>query len=121
MSKTILITDDFKNTRHVVRMILEKNGYTILEAENGKDALRYFNGDTIDLLITDYNMPEMNGLELVKAVKKIRNYRFIPIFLLTTETDEKKKREVLNTGITGWIRKPFNFDDFSKKVERVLR
>ena len=121
MKKTILIVDDFKNTRHVTRTILERAGYNVVEAEDGVDALKYFDGMPIDLLITDYNMPRMDGGELAAEVRKMDNYRFIPILLLTTETSKEKKRKVLEIGITAWIHKPFDFQKFLIIIQKSLK
>ncbi len=94
MDKTIVIVDDFKNTLWVIDFTLSSLKVNTLKANNGQEALAFFDGRTIDLLITDYNMPIMNGLELIKAVKKLPKYEFIPIIMLTTEQDAEKKQKV---------------------------
>lgn len=121
--KTILIVDDFANTRYVTRLTLQRSGYKILEAGDGLEALQCFDGQKIDLVITDYNMPNMNGLELVEAIRQLpdADYKYVPILLLTTETDQEKKNRALRAGITGWIQKPFTFDRFLKIVKKAFK
>ncbi len=121
MQKKILIVDDFQNTRYVTRTALEREGYKVLEACDGKDALKHFNGQGIDLVITDLNMPVMDGITLVEEIKKLPLYRYVPILLLTTETSEAKKKRAFEAGITGWIKKPFTFDRFLEMVKKALK
>ena len=121
MKKTICIVDDFKNTRFVIRFTLQNAGYRVEEAEDGKEALKLFDGRKIDLLITDLNMPNMNGIQLVKAIKKMPHYQFIPTLILTTETDEKRREEAKEAGVTGWIKKPFDSTRFLKIIEKAIK
>lgn len=92
--KRVLIVDDFENTRWIVQQILQKEPeLEIITAENGQDALNYFDGSDVDLLITDLNMPKMDGIELTRQVRIIEKYKYIPIIMLTTERNpEKNKR-----------------------------
>jgi len=120
-NKTILFVDDSTSIRTLVRMILKEAGYHVLISEDGQDALQHFNGKTIDLLITDLHMPRMNGLELIKEVRKIPGYRFIPILFLTTETKPEMKKEAKAAGATGWITKPFDQEIFIKTINKVIR
>jgi len=120
--KCILIVDDFKNTRYVTRMMLERNNYEVLEAEDGQHALNVLGGDkTVDLVVTDYNMPIMNGVELVEKMREMTAYKYIPVILLTTETDDKKKERANKAGITGWVVKPFDFKKFLTIIEKALK
>jgi len=121
MNKTILIVDDFKNTRFVIKFTLQNAGYDTLEAEDGREALKFFNGTKIDLIVTDFNMPEMNGLEFIKEVKKKPEYQFTPVLLLTTETRDDIKKQAYDIGITAWIHKPFKFDQFLEIVKKALK
>lgn len=122
MGKTVVVVDDFPNTRKVVLFSLNKvEGLEILEAENGKEALKYFDGRKIDLLVTDLNMPVMDGLTLVKSVRDIASYAYIPILMLTTETDQKKKDLAQKSAITGWVQKPFKAEQFVTIVERCIK
>jgi len=121
MKKTILIVDDFPNTRFVVRFTLQNKGYSILEASDGREALKFFDGRQIDLVITDFHMPNMNGLDLIKEVRKIAQYQYIPILVLTTETDQKAKDAASTSRVTGWVQKPFKMERFIIIVEKALR
>ena len=119
--KTILIADDFENTRFVIEFTLKQAGYDVLKAVDGQDALRYFDGRKIDLLVTDLNMPRMDGLELALEVKKMQQYQAIPILLLTTEVSEEKKQKAKDAGVTGWIQKPFVIDKFLSFIKKALK
>ena len=119
--KTILIADDFENTRFVIEFTLKQAGYEVLKAVDGQDALKYFDGRKIDLLVTDLNMPRKDGLELAEAVKKMDAYKSMPILLLTTEINEEKKQKSKAIGITGWIQKPFVIDKFLMFINKALK
>lgn len=121
MKRTILIVDDSESIRKLVQFNLNKANYNVLVANNGKDALNYFNGDSIDLLLTDLHMPVMTGLELIKEVRKIDYYKHIPILFLTTETQISLKKEAKEAGATGWIVKPFEFEKLLSTIHKVLR
>ncbi|MBR4441238.1 MAG: response regulator [Bacteroidales bacterium] len=118
--KTILIADDFENTRFVIEFTLKQAGYEVLKATDGENALNYFDGRKIDLLVTDLNMPKRNGLELAEAVKQLPEYKNIPILLLTTEINEEKKQLAKQLGITGWIQKPFVIDKFLNQIKKAV-
>lgn len=118
--KTVVIADDFKNTRWVVEFSLKEFDVDILSAEDGEQALQYFDGTPIHLLITDYNMPKMNGLELVKKIKEIETYRTMPVLVLSTDQDENKKRAAMDAKITAWIKKPYKQEKFTQIVKKVL-
>lgn len=119
--KTILIVDDFENTRKVVEFSLKKIEHNSLQASNGIEALEFFDGRDIDLLITDLNMPEMDGIQLVKKVRQIEKYQFIPIIMLTTERDPEKKQKADDVKVTTWVQKPFDFERFFKIVSKCLK
>ncbi len=119
--QTIMIVDDFENTRYVIEFSLNQADYNVLKAVDGQDAIRYFNGQKIDMLITDLHMPRMNGFELIEEVKKLPLYNSIPILMLTTEVDREKKNYARQLGITGWIQKPFVIDKFIATVKKALR
>lgn len=120
MKKNIVVADDFSNTRWIIQFTLKDMNAEILDAENGEDALQYFDGRKIDLLITDYNMPGMNGVELIQQVRAIPDYVHIPILMLTTERNPKVKQEAQDVKVTGWIQKPFKQDHFLKVVKKSL-
>lgn len=118
---TVLIVDDFENTRYVIEFTLQQADFIVIKAVDGQDAIRHFNGQKIDMLITDLHMPRMNGFELIEEVKKIDIYKEIPILMLTTEIDKEKKLYAKKIGITGWIQKPFVVDKFLNTVKKALR
>ncbi len=120
MTKTIMTVDDSASVRLMVNFTLRELGYEILEAENGKAALKEMEGKQIHMLITDINMPEMDGISLVKKVRASSAYKFIPIIMLTTESQAEKKLEGKEAGATGWIVKPFKPDQLIAVVKKVL-
>jgi two-component system, chemotaxis family, chemotaxis protein CheY len=121
MAKRIMTVDDSSTVRQMMRFTLEDAGYEVLEAEDGVDALGKLSaGARIDMLITDLNMPNMDGIDLIRAVRKDGNYRFIPIIMLTTETQESKRQEGKSAGASGWIVKPFKPQQVLAVVRMVL-
>jgi two-component system chemotaxis response regulator CheY len=121
MAKTILIVDDSESIREVVNFTLENEGYKVLVAVDGKDALKFLDGSPVDLIITDLHMPEMDGIELIKHVRKMPIYQRIPILFLTTESQTAKKMEAKEAGATGWIIKPFVPAKLIEALNKVLR
>ena len=121
MSKNIIIAEDFDVSRKIISSVLTKAGHKVMEAADGKEAELMFDGRKVDLLVTDFNMPEMNGAELIQKVRSLKAYEYIPILLLTTEVNEKKIKEALDANITAWIKKPFQSDEFLKIVTKALR
>lgn len=107
MDKTILVVDDSSSFRNVVSIALKDAGYQVIQACDGKDALGKLDGKKINLIISDVNMPVMDGLSFVKAAKQIAAYRFTPIIMLTTEAGENKKAEGKAAGVRAWVVKPF--------------
>ena len=120
MSKTIMTADDSASVRQMVSFTLKQNGYTVVEAVDGKDALQKIQTQKVDMLITDLNMPNLDGIGLIKGVRAIPNYKFIPIVMLTTESQDSKKQEGKSAGATGWIVKPFQPDQLIAVVKKVL-
>ena len=119
MAKKILTVDDSRTMREMVTFTLKGAGYEILEAEDGKVALDILNGNKVDAIITDLNMPNMNGFELIRELRANPSYKFTPILMLTTEGDGSKKEEGKAAGATGWIVKPFNPDKLVEVVKKV--
>jgi two-component system chemotaxis response regulator CheY len=107
MAKTIMIVDDSASIRTVVGIALRGEGYTVIEAINGQDAISKLTGQKVNLIISDVNMPIMDGITFVKQVKTMAAYKFTPIIMLTTESDESKKREGQAAGARAWVVKPF--------------
>ncbi len=121
MQKTILIADDSPSVRDLVSFTLEEAGYKVLAGINGKDALKFLNGDEIALVITDLHMPEMDGISLIKEIRTKDNYKFTPILLLTTESQASKKQDAKVAGATGWIVKPFVQERLLEVIQKVIR
>jgi two-component system, chemotaxis family, chemotaxis protein CheY len=121
MSKNIVVAEDFNVSRKIIVSTLAKEGYSVMEAADGAEAVNLFDGRQIDLLITDYNMPNMNGAELIQKVRSISGYSFLPILLLTTEVKEEKIQKAVDGGITAFIKKPFETMEFIRIVKKALR
>lgn len=121
MDKTILVVDDSQSLRSLVKFVLENEGFRILLAENGKEALDKMTSEEIQLLVTDLHMPVMDGMELVKNVRGLKDYKYTPILILTTETNSQIKIKAKDLGATGWITKPFDNEKLIKVIKRVLR
>ncbi len=107
MAKTIMIVDDSASIRQVVGLTLKGAGFDVIEACDGKDALSKLNGVKIHLLITDVNMPIMDGITLVQEAKKLPAYKFTPMMMLTTEAGPEKKQAGRAAGAKAWLEKPF--------------
>ncbi len=121
MGKRILIVDDSESIREVVSFTLENAGHDVLIGKDGKDATKFLNGDPLDLIITDLHMPEMDGIEFIKHVRKTEDYQRIPILFLTTESQTEKKMEAKAAGATGWIIKPFVPAKLIAAIQKVVR
>lgn len=106
-SKTILVVDDADFIRRLVSIILTLEGYTVLEAGNGKEALAILGETRVDLIITDLNMPVMDGIELVSALRSESAYRHVPVVMLTSEFLEFRKQQAFEAGINEWVPKPY--------------
>ena len=106
-SKTILVVDDADVIRSLVSLILTTEGYEVVESNNGKDALNKLEETSIDMIITDLNMPEMDGVELVKTMRSKFAYMHVPVVMLTSEFLEARKQKAFEAGINEWIPKPF--------------
>lgn len=118
--KCILVVDDSETVRQVLQLTLAKAGFSVIEAEDGVEALAKLADARIDMLITDLNMPNMDGLELIKTVRARGDHRFTPIVMLTTESSEQKKLAGREAGASGWIVKPFKPEQLLKVVKMVL-
>jgi two-component system chemotaxis response regulator CheY len=120
MEKNILIVDDSESIRLVVSIGLKEAGYNVVAGINGADGLRLLNENKVDLIISDLNMPIMDGITFLKEVRKQEKYKFLPLLILTTESQESKKIEAKQAGATGWIIKPFVKDKLLAVVKKVL-
>jgi two-component system chemotaxis response regulator CheY len=120
MTKTLLIVDDSASMRQVVSMALKAGGYEVFEACDGKDALAKLNGQKIHLVISDVNMPNMDGITFVREMKKLPAYKFVPVVMLTTEGDEQKKKAGQEAGAKAWVVKPFQPQQMLAVVAKLL-
>jgi two-component system chemotaxis response regulator CheY len=120
MAKTIMIVDDSASIRQVVSMVLKGAGYDVLEGCDGRDALTKLDGRRVHLIISDVNMPNMDGISFVKSVKQMPAYKFTPIIMLTTESQEAKKKEGQAAGAKAWLVKPFNQAQMLGAVEKLV-
>ncbi|MFY9514255.1 MAG: response regulator [Rubrivivax sp.] len=120
MAKTIMIVDDSASLRQVVAISLRSAGYDVLEGCDGADALKKLTGQKVHLIISDVNMPNMDGISLVKAVKELPAYKFTPIVMLTTESQETKKKEGQAAGAKAWMLKPFNPPQLLSVVQKLV-
>ena len=121
MAKTILIVDDSASLRQVVGISLRGAGYDVIEAGDGQDALRRLDGRKVHLMISDVNMPNMDGITFVKAVKQMPAYKFTPVVMLTTESMEAKKREGQEAGAKAWVVKPFQPQQMLDAVAKLVQ
>jgi two-component system, chemotaxis family, chemotaxis protein CheY len=119
MAKTIMAVDDSASVRQVVAFTLRGGGYEVIEAVDGRDALGRLAGP-VHMVITDLNMPNMDGIELIRAIRGMGDYRAIPIVMLSTESQDAKKQAGKAAGATGWIVKPFRPEQLLAVIKKVL-
>lgn len=119
--RQIITVDDSSSIRQMVGFTLTKAGYQVTEAVDGKDGLAKAGQQKFDLVITDLNMPNMDGVQMIAAIRKLPGYGFTPILMLTTESQAEKKAEGRKAGATGWIVKPFNADQLVAVVQKLVR
>lgn len=119
MAKSVLVVDDSASVRQVVGIALKSAGYDVIEASDGKDALGKLNGQKVHLIISDVNMPNMDGITFVKEVK-LASYKFTPIIMLTTESQESKKQEGQAAGAKAWVVKPFQPAQMLAAVSKLI-
>jgi two-component system, chemotaxis family, chemotaxis protein CheY len=120
MVKTALIVDDSATMRQMVAFTLREAGFEVVEAEHGQDAIDKIPGRKINIVITDLNLPVMDGLTFIKTVRSMPAFKFVPILMLTTESQVTKKEQGKAAGATGWIVKPFDPDKLLQIVAKVL-
>ncbi len=116
----ILAVDDSASMRQMVSFTLKSAGHEVIEAADGQEALGKARSGKVDLVLTDVNMPRMDGITLIKELRKLPDYRFTPILTLTTESGADKKMAGKEAGATGWIVKPFSPDQLIATINRVL-
>jgi two-component system chemotaxis response regulator CheY len=120
MGKTIMTVDDSASVRQMVSFTLKDAGYNVIEASDGRDALNKLAENHVKMILTDLNMPKMDGLELIRQVRAGSSHKFVPIIMLTTESQDSKKQEGKAAGATGWIVKPFKPPQLLAVVKKVL-
>lgn len=116
----ILAVDDSASMRQMVSFTLKGAGHDVVEASDGVEALAFARDNGVDLVISDVNMPNMDGITLIGELRKLPAYKFTPLLMLTTESSTDKKMEGKNAGATGWIIKPFNPDQLLNTIKKVL-
>ena len=119
MAATILTVDDSKSIRQMVSFTLQQAGYQVLEAGDGKEAMTLLNPQ-VKLVLSDLNMPNMDGIDLIKEIRRTPGLKFLPVIMLTTESQDSRKQEGRAAGATGWIVKPFNPEQLLAVVKKVL-
>jgi two-component system chemotaxis response regulator CheY len=120
MAKTIMIIDDSASLRQVVGMALTGAGYDVIEACDGQDALAKLTGVKINLMICDVNMPNLDGISYLKALRTLPSYKFTPVIMLTTEAGEAKKAEGQAAGARAWVVKPFKPEQLLQAVAKLI-
>ena len=120
MAKKVLVVDDSAAIRQSVRFVLKENGYDVVECEDGLDALSKIDTDSFALVITDVNMPNMDGITLTGKIRAHADHKFTPILILTTEAQSGKMQEGKQAGATGWIIKPFDSDKLLGVVRKLI-
>ncbi len=117
---SILIVDDSASMRNMVKATLSTAGHEVFSADDGRQGVEAANQAHYDVVVTDLNMPIMDGFELIRSLRESENYRYTPILLLTTESSQEKKQEGKAAGATGWLVKPFNPEKLLVTIDRVL-
>jgi two-component system chemotaxis response regulator CheY len=120
MSRTILAVDDSASMRQMLGVTLRSAGYAVIEATDGDEALDYARAHAVDLVLTDVNMPRMDGITLVAQLRTLPAYQLTPLLVLTTESSPERKIQGKQAGATGWMVKPFNPDQLLSTLERVF-
>jgi len=120
MAKSILAVDDSASIRQMVGFTLKSSGYEVTEAVDGMDGLEKAKGKTFNLILTDQNMPRMDGLTLIKNLRALPQYKTVPILMLTTESSDTMKQQGRTAGATGWLVKPFDPQKLVEVVKKVI-
>jgi two-component system chemotaxis response regulator CheY len=120
-SKTALVVDDSASMRQMVSFTLAQAGFTVIEGSHGQEALDRLKGQAVSVIVTDLNMPVMDGITFIRQVRARPEYKFTPILMLTTESQDAKKQQGKAAGATGWLVKPFNPDQLVQVVGKVVR
>ncbi len=116
----ILAVDDSRSLRQMVAVTLQSAGHDVTEAEDGQQALQIAQGGSFQLVLTDVNMPNMDGITLIKELRQLPTYKFTPMLVLTTESGDGRKNDGRAAGATGWLVKPFNPEQLLSVIKKVL-
>lgn len=117
----ILIVDDDKTTRKLLSLYLKGKGYGVVAAENGLDALEKLGTEDINLIVSDMNMPYMDGIEFTRTVKTDPAWKHIPVIMLTTEADDDEKKKAADAGVDDYLVKPTNADQITERIKKILK
>jgi DNA-binding response OmpR family regulator len=117
----ILVVDDDKTTRKLLGLYLKAKGYEIVTAENGLDAMEKLGTESINLVVSDMNMPYMDGIELTRNIRADENWKNIPVIMVTTEADEDEKKKAHDAGVDDYLVKPANAEQISDSVKKILK
>jgi two-component system, chemotaxis family, chemotaxis protein CheY len=120
MSRTILAVDDSASIRLMLSFTLKQNGYRVIEAQDGKDGLAKLRDEAVDMVITDLNMPNLDGIGLIRGIRANPSSKFTPVIMLTTESQDSRKHEARAAGATAWITKPFRPEQLLAVVRKVI-
>jgi two-component system chemotaxis response regulator CheY len=120
MTKAVLTVDDSPSIRQMVKLVLSQAGFEVHEAVDGIDGLEKAKAKPVQMVVTDLNMPRMDGITMVRELRKLPTYKGVPIILLTTESDESFKKQAKDAGATGWITKPFKQEQLIAVAQKVL-
>lgn len=119
--KKLVIVEDSDSIREAIVFALQKSGFEVKSAANGLEATAILNGEKFDMVLTDYYMPGMNGLELIRWVREKEQYKRLPVIVLTTESQRDVILQAKNAGATGWIHKPFEVEKLIQTIRRIIR
>lgn len=117
----ILAVDDSMVIRQLISTVLTEAGHEVVTAADGTEAIQIARNESFDLVLSDINMPEMNGISLVSKLRRLEHFKFTPIIMVTTESDDYKKKKAKSFGATGWLLKPFNEERLLTAVNKTLR
>ncbi len=119
--RKLVIVEDSDCIREAIVFALQKSGFEVRSATNGLEAIAILNGEKFDMVLTDYYMPGMNGLELIKWMRGSEQYKRLPVVVLTTENQRDIILQAKNAGATGWIHKPFEIEKLTQTIRRIIR
>jgi CheY-like chemotaxis protein len=120
-TQTILLVEDYEDSREMIRLLLEEHGYRILEAQNGTEAINLARTETPDLVLTDFNLPDIDGTTLIKRLRKVQRMKYIPIIMVTAQPPGELYQLAMAAGCTTFLTKPINFSVLENMIARLLQ